>query len=357
VSGDRFGQEPRQGVAPAVRYSAMRDSGEILRQLLENAHDCILSIDLEGRINYVNPKALELTAASAEELAVTPFTEVIHPEDRQFVLENHLRRPRGEFFAPRYRFRIIRKTGETRWVELDAVRIQWRGRDATLNFAADVTDWVGAEDQLRQTLQNPRTAGGSIIKTLSVAVETKDPYTAGHQRRVSQPCRAIAVEMGLPPDRVEGVAMAAMMHDIGKIGLPAKILSKPTRLTPIEFSLLQTHAHTGYDILKDIEFPWPVAHIVAQRHERMDGSGCPEGLAGDDILLEARILAVADVVEAMASYRPYRPRWASCPPWRRSSAGGRSSTIPRWCGRACGSSVNRATVWSDPRLPRRCSRP
>jgi HD-GYP domain-containing protein (c-di-GMP phosphodiesterase class II) len=113
--------------------------------------------------------------------------------------------------------------------------------------------------------------------------------------------------MGLPPDRVEGVAMAAMIHDIGKIGLPAEILSKPTRLTPIEFSLLQTHAHTGYDILKDIEFPWPVAHIVAQHHERTNGSGYPEGLAGDDILPEARILAVADVVEAMASYRPYRP--------------------------------------------------
>jgi len=101
--------------------------------------------------------------------------------------------------------------------------------------------------------------------------------------------------------------MAAMIHDIGKIGLPAEILSKPTSLTPIELSLLQTHADTGYDILKDIEFPWPVAHIVAQHHERMDGSGYPEGLAMDDILLEAKILAVADVVEAMASYRPYRP--------------------------------------------------
>jgi len=306
VSGDRFGQEPRQGVAPAVRYSAMRDGGESLRQLLENAHDCILSIDLEGRITYVNPKALELTAASAEELAVTPFTEVIHPEDRQFVLENHLRRPRGEFFAPRYRFRVIPKTGPLRWVELSAVRIQWRGRDATLNFAADVTDWVGAEYQLRQTLQNLRTAVGSIIKTLSTAVETKDPYTAGHQRRVSQLCRAIAVAMGLPPDRVEGVAMAAMIHDIGKIGLPAEILSKPTKLTDIEFSLIKTHALQGYEILKDIEFPWPVADVVLQHHERLDGSGYPDGLKGEDILPAARILSVADVVEAIASNRPYR---------------------------------------------------
>ena len=135
----------------------------------------------------------------------------------------------------------------------------------------------------------------------------RDPYTAGHQRRVTQLAHAIANEMGLPEERIEGIRMAGLIHDLGKINVPAEILSKPGTLTELEYGLIQMHPQIGHDVLKTIDFPWPVAQTVLQHHERMNGSGYPQGLSGEDVLLEARILGVADVVEAMASHRPYRP--------------------------------------------------
>jgi putative nucleotidyltransferase with HDIG domain len=147
---------------------------------------------------------------------------------------------------------------------------------------------------------------GSILAIASI-VETRDPYTAGHQQRVAELATAIAQEMGLPDDQVYGTRMGGVIHDLGKIAIPAEILSKPGSITEIEFNLIKTHPKVGYDILKAIEFPWPIAQMVLQHHERMDGSGYPSGLSGEAILMEARILGVADVVEAMASHRPYRP--------------------------------------------------
>jgi putative nucleotidyltransferase with HDIG domain len=154
-------------------------------------------------------------------------------------------------------------------------------------------------DQLRKAL-------GGTVQAIALVVESKDPYTAGHQRRVADISRAIATEMGLSPDRIEGIRMAGIIHDIGKVSVPAEILSMPRKLTDLEFSLIKTHAQSGYEILKDIEFPWPIARMVLEHHERMNGSGYPNGLTGDKLLPESRILAVADVVEAMATYRPYR---------------------------------------------------
>ncbi len=153
---------------------------------------------------------------------------------------------------------------------------------------------------LRQSLEDS-------IKAIADTVEMRDPYTAGHQRRVGQLAVAIAQEMGLPEETSHGIELAASIHDLGKISVPAEILAKPSKLTAIEFMLLKNHAQAGFDILKDIKFPWPIASMVLQHHERLDGSGYPQGLKGEQILLESRILAVADVVEAMASHRPYRP--------------------------------------------------
>jgi len=152
---------------------------------------------------------------------------------------------------------------------------------------------------LRQSLEDS-------IKAIANTVEMRDPYTAGHQRRVGQLAAAIARELGLPEDTMRGIELAASIHDLGKISVPAEILAKPTKLTAIEFMLLKNHAQAGFDIIKDIKFPWPIASMVLQHHERQDGSGYPQGLKGEQILLESRILAVADVVEAMASHRPYR---------------------------------------------------
>lgn len=146
-----------------------------------------------------------------------------------------------------------------------------------------------------------------VIQVIAATVESRDPYTAGHQRRVAELSASIAREMALPEDRIHGLRLAAMIHDLGKIHIPAEILSKPVELSAIELEMVKSHCKTGYDILKDMQFPWPIADMVLQHHERMDGSGYPQGLHGDQILLEARILGVADVVEAMESDRPYRP--------------------------------------------------
>ena len=147
----------------------------------------------------------------------------------------------------------------------------------------------------------------STVEALGSALEVRDPYTAGHQRRVAHIAVCIADALGFSQDRREGLRLAGLLHDIGKLHIPAEILTKPTRLTAAEFALIKDHPRTGWNILRRVEFPWPLAEMVLQHHERMDGSGYPEGLAGEAILLEARILAVADVVEAMASDRPYRP--------------------------------------------------
>lgn len=164
-----------------------------------------------------------------------------------------------------------------------------------------------AEGEAKKSLSKLRKAFGAIIQVLEKTVEIRDPYTAGHQRRVADLARLIAMEMGLSNDRIDGIKITGIIHDIGKIHIPAEILSKPRALTSIEFSLIKTHPQVGADILKAIDFPWPVDQIILQHHERVDGSGYPYGLSKRDILLDARILGVADVVEAMASHRPYRP--------------------------------------------------
>jgi putative two-component system response regulator len=163
------------------------------------------------------------------------------------------------------------------------------------------------EEKNQETMEHLRKAVNTTIQVLLMAIETKDPYTAGHQRRATDLARAIATDMGLPQNIIEGIRMAGAIHDIGKIPIPVEILSKPSKLSTTEYSLIKEHARHGYEILKDVESPWPLAEMAHQHHERMDGSGYPLGLKGKDILLEARILAVADVVEAMASFRPYRP--------------------------------------------------
>nr|MBP7605217.1 HD domain-containing protein [Spirochaetota bacterium] len=170
----------------------------------------------------------------------------------------------------------------------------------------DISEQKRSAAETANTLTRLRGAMNSIIEAMAFTVETRDPYTAGHQRRVTDLARAIAGELGLSDDEIDGIRMAGVIHDLGKISIPAEILSKPGRLSPIEFELIKTHPRTGYEILKNIDFPWPVAQIVFQHHEKMDGSGYPLGASGSDILIESRVLAVADVVEAIASHRPYR---------------------------------------------------
>lgn len=160
---------------------------------------------------------------------------------------------------------------------------------------------------LDATIERLRKTLDGAVQAMALTVEARDPYTAGHQRRVAELAEAMAREMGFSPHGVEGIRVAGTIHDLGKISVPAEILSKPGQISGIEFAIIQTHSRTGYEILRNIDFPWPVADMVLQHHERMDGSGYPSGLQGEALLPEARILCVADVVEAMSSHRPYRP--------------------------------------------------
>lgn len=173
------------------------------------------------------------------------------------------------------------------------------------NHLEDLVDERTAE--LKESERKLRTSLIDSITALASTVEMRDPYTAGHQRRVAQLAIAIAKELHLSQEQIEGIHLAGVVHDVGKIRIPAEILSKPGRLTPLEFELIKQHAQSGYEILKSIDFPWPIAQIVLQHHERLNGSGYPQALKNDQILLEAKIIAVADVVESMTSHRPYRP--------------------------------------------------
>jgi len=211
-----------------------------------------------------------------------------------------------------------RWTGEMNFTRKDGIdgvcetsifplRNEYGDMTAVFGVCRDITERKKAAESLQRSYDQLRETFIATVNTLASTIEMRDPHTAGHQRRVTILACAIAEEMGLTEDQFDGLRMAGLIHDLGKINVPAEILSKPGRINDIEFSLIRYHPQICHDILKTIDLPWPVAKIVLQHHERLDGSGYPQGLKGDEIMREARILAVADVVEAMASHRPYRP--------------------------------------------------
>jgi len=288
----------------------IRESEARYRSIFENAVEGIFQTIPEGCFIGVNPAMACMHGYESPEEMIMSITNIgeqlyLNPEDRkryQNILEEH------EVIED-FETQVYRKDGTKMWTSTNARAV----KDATgkvLYFEGtveDITSRKQAEAELTQTLEKLRRALGGIVHAMAVTVETRDPYTSGHQKRISNLARVIAQEMGLSKDTIEGIRMAGMIHDIGKISVPAEILSKPTKLSNMEFSLIKVHPQSGYNILKEIDFPWPVAQIVLQHHERLNGSGYPNSLKNGQILLEAKILAVADVVEAMASHRPYRP--------------------------------------------------
>lgn len=204
--------------------------------------------------------------------------------------------------------RLRRRDGGVFWASITARTVRDPGGNllTTEGIIEDIAVRRQAEETMRQSLEKLRKATDSIIDVIVMAVEARDPYTSGHQRRVADLAQAIALEMGLPRDQIDGLRMAAVIHDLGKISVPSEILTMPRRLSETEFDLVKTHAQLGHDLIKDVDFPWPIAEIILQHHERLDGSGYPRGLKGEAILLEAKILAVADDVEAISTDRPYR---------------------------------------------------
>jgi PAS domain S-box-containing protein len=279
----------------------LKQSEERYRSIFENAQEGIYRSTPEGGIIMANPAVAKIYGYASPKELVSGITDVarqvyVDPKERVKIMQ--IVEERGLIVDRETQ--VYRKDGIIIWISLtiNAVRDEKGQFLYYEGMIFDITD-------RKENVERMRKALGATVQAIAVTVETRDPYTAGHQRRVADLARSIATEMKLPVDQIDGIRMAAAIHDLGKISVPAEILSKPTKLTALEFSLIKAHAQTGYDILKDIDFPWPVARIVLEHHERMDGSGYPNGLTGDN-LLESRILSVADVVEAMASHRPYR---------------------------------------------------
>jgi PAS domain S-box-containing protein len=288
--------------------AALAASEERYRLIATNTSDGIFTLNREGRITFVSPLWLRKGGYREDEVVGHGMIEFVAPEYHATVLANFKRSLSGEE-TPNYEVELLESDGARRPVELSMSSItdengQVIGR---VGVFRDITERRQAEENLTRSLDRLRTAMTGVVQVMVTAIEARDPYTAGHQRRVARLAAAIAAEMNLPPDVIDGLRYASIIHDIGKISLPAEILSKPMRLSDLEVKLVQTHAQAGYDILKDIEFPWPIAAIILQHHERLDGSGYPTGLKGNEIRVEARILGVADVVDAIASHRPYRP--------------------------------------------------
>jgi PAS domain S-box-containing protein len=288
--------------------TALRDSEELYRRLVASIPDMIVRTDLEGSILFVNDVGVRLSGAeSAQSLIGRNVFDFVTAEDRDKAADA-IGRLFDEKVGPQ-EIGLTFQPGSVIPFEIDGAVL--RDPDGTpygiVYLCRDITERKRAEKDLREGLSKLRSTLKASIDSLASAIEMRDPYTAGHQERVTRLARAIACEMGLAGERVEAIEIAGAIQDIGKLYVPAEILSKPTKLTEIEYALIKMHAQAGYTILSKIDFPWPIARIVHEHHELVNGSGYPQKLAGKDILLEARILCVADVVEAMSSHRPYRP--------------------------------------------------
>jgi PAS domain S-box-containing protein len=271
-------------------------SGQAL--IFENINDAIIVTDLEGNIKSWNPAAKEMFGCEGDFLRTTIgglTTQVT----------------KGKLQTGRWtgEMNFTRQDGTEGICETTVIPLRNEVGTITSVFGVcrDITDRKRAEAYLQQSYEQLQETLIATVNTLASTIEMRDPYTAGHQRRVTMLACAIAEEMELTNDQFDGLRLASLIHDLGKINVPAEILSKPGKISEIEFSIIRYHPQICHDILKKIELPWPVAQIVLHHHERLDGSGYPQGLKGDEIIYEAKILGVADVVEAMASHRPYRP--------------------------------------------------
>jgi len=286
---------------------ALRSSEALYRTLFERSADGIIFGDSKtAAIRYANPAMCRMLGYSGAEITLLNLMD-IHPKDAlPEVIAEFQAHAHGEKSAS-HDLPCLRKDGTVFYADVQVGLNLVNGVMCNVGFFHDITERKQAEKERQEGFDQLRKALGATVRAIASMVEARDPYTAGHQRRVADLARTIATEMGLESGQIEGLRIAGMIHDIGKIVVPAEILSKPTRLTEIEFSLIKNHVQAGYDILKDIEFPWHVARMVLEHHEKMNGSGYPQGLPGDKLLIESRIIAVADVVEAMASHRPYRP--------------------------------------------------
>jgi PAS domain S-box-containing protein/putative nucleotidyltransferase with HDIG domain len=290
--------------ASAINRKRSEDELVLRAQLLDSANDSIVLHDFEGRLHYVNEVACRFYGYTSEELLqkkVFDLNVVESAEDHQFRLNELKTKGRAVFDA------VFGKDGAHIPVEVNSSIIDIGGKQFVLSVARDITERKRAEERLRESFTKLAKTFEQTVESLASIAEMRDPYTAGHQVRVAKLACEIASEIGMSEEQVNAIRTAALIHDIGKIIVPSEILNKPGTLSVLERSFVEAHAQASYEVLKTIEFEFPIAEIILQHHEKLDGSGYPQGLSGDSILKEARVLTVADIVEAMASYRPYRP--------------------------------------------------
>jgi len=294
---------------------ALAESEARYRLLAENVSDVIWTVDTNLRFSYLSPSITHLRGCTVEEGKAMSMQELMTPASLEatarIMAEEDAREHTGQYGPNRtvtIEAELYRKDGSTVWVENVVTSLRDSNGQVTgyLGVSRDITERREATKQRERSFRNLEKAMNGTVQAIALTVESRDRYTAGHQKRVAQLGCAIARKLGFTSDQIQGIRIAGLLHDIGKISVPQELLSKPGKLTDIEFRLIKAHSQTGYDILKPVEFPWPIADIVVQHHERMNGSGYPSGIREDKLLMEARILGVADVVEAMSSNRPYR---------------------------------------------------
>jgi len=289
---------------------ALKKSEENYRSIFENAAEGIFQTTPEGRFISLNPAMARMHGFASPEEMLKDISSI----NKQLILraedgKRYIRTLLKDGKTRQFETEVRRRDGGIIWVSINA-RVIKDAAGKIIRYegtSEDITEQKKAAEDLRISASKLRKRLVGTIDVISTMLEKRDPYTAGHQRRVSRLARSIAQELGLQSDVVDSIRIAGNIHDIGKMSVPAEILVKPGRLSEIEMELIKAHPRTGYDILKVVDLPAPTAEIVLQHHERLDGSGYPQGLKGEQIILEAQIIAVADVVEAMASHRPYRP--------------------------------------------------
>jgi PAS domain S-box-containing protein len=285
----------------------LRNEEQRFRALAEQTSDIILMVNSQGLITYEN-SAVGVLGIGAENRIGQDVFERLHQDDLPKVIES-FKKLFHKKNAPVQKAEIRIRNADGSWHTFEAMAsnlLRDNMIEAAIVNLRDITERKRAEEKLQETLVNLRKAVSTTIQVMISAVEMRDPYTAGHQSRAANIARAIATEMELSCEIIDAIRMAGTIHDIGKLSIPSEILTKPSKLTLIEYSIVKEHSHSGYEVMKNVDSELPLAEIIYQHHERMNGSGYPRSLKGDEIILEARILAVADVVEAMSSHRPYR---------------------------------------------------
>jgi PAS domain S-box-containing protein/putative nucleotidyltransferase with HDIG domain len=300
---------------PRREERAVFDSEKRYRLITERAADAMWTVDMNMQATYISPSITPLLGYSVQEAMAKPMREIFTPVSFKLatkLLKEELRvESKAQKDLARSRtldLELVHKNGSLVPVEVKYTFLRdTRGRPVeVLAIARDISERKQALEEARQSTERLVRAMEHAIQAMTIVVEMRDPHTAGHQQRATQLACAIAKEIGLSKEQISGLRLAGLIHDIGKVRVPAEILMNPDGLSEPEFMMIRAHPRLGYEILRTIDFPWPVAQIVLQHHERMNGSGYPSGLSGEDIIMEARILGVADVVDAMASHRPYR---------------------------------------------------